>query len=434
MKPTEPYRIVRLLVLLTAIVSSACEVSKSSNPLSPTVAGPIPGVNITTPKVLEPSGGQKIPVDKQPITLLIENATSNSVRPLYYSVDVATDPNFANKVFTRDKITPGNGGRTSVKLPDALATGKTYYWRAIAQDGANSGAYTTTASFEVYTPIVINAPGLVSPEPNTTVAGLRPNLTFSNSARSGPVGAIGYVIQVASDAAFANQVAAWILNEQPARTVATIPVDLKFQSVYYWRVQAFDVANTGAWSPTWAFTTPTEPIAAPAPPPMVGGPVGADGFNLAAAVIESSPAGVVSWPVTTKITSLAVRTDGVAVEFSKKSGPGRWPDVIPPGWTGGLQYTLWIALNIAGTWHTCSPIEFWYGLAANGGDITVNNQIAVNWTYYCGPMARQPAPGEMVGFFVTAGDQRLKDAAAVHERSNIVVIPFPAAAGQTFTF
>ena len=91
-------------------------------------------------------------------------------------------------------------------------------------------------------------------------------------------------------------------------------------------------------------------------------------------------------------------------------------------------------MNIGGAWHTCSPIEFWYGLPASGGDITINNQIAVNWTYYCGPMARQPQPGETVGFFVTAGDQRLKDAAIVHERSNTVVIPFPASAGQTFTF
>jgi hypothetical protein len=205
--------------------------------------------------------------------------------------------------------------------------------------------------------------------------------------------------------------------------------------VYYWRVIAYVPSIvSGPWSPTRGFTTPAQAVVAP--PPVVGAPVpsAGDGFNLAAAVIQASPKGVASWPVTTKITSLSVRTDGIAVEFSKKTGPGRWPDVVPPGWSGPLQYTLWIALNIGGTWHTCSPIEYWYGLAANGGDITVNNQIAINWTYYCGPMARQPAVGEMVGFFVTAGDQRLKDVAAVHERSNIVLIPFPAAAGQTFTF
>jgi hypothetical protein len=108
--------------------------------------------------------------------------------------------------------------------------------------------------------------------------------------------------------------------------------------------------------------------------------------------------------------------------------------VIPPGWDGPIQYTLWIAMNIGGRWHTCGTIEYWSGLAASGGDVTRNNQIAANWTYQCGPMARQPAPGEQVGFFVTAGDQRLKDVAATHERSNTIIVPFPSSAGQTFTF
>jgi hypothetical protein len=91
-------------------------------------------------------------------------------------------------------------------------------------------------------------------------------------------------------------------------------------------------------------------------------------------------------------------------------------------------------MNIGGRWHTCGTIEYWFGLAASGGDVTRNNQIAANWTYQCGPMARQPAPGEQVGFFVTAGDQRLKDVAATHERSNTIIVPFPSSAGQTFTF
>ncbi len=91
-------------------------------------------------------------------------------------------------------------------------------------------------------------------------------------------------------------------------------------------------------------------------------------------------------------------------------------------------------MNIGGRWHTCGTIEDWNGLAASGGDVTRGNQIASNWTYQCGPMARQPAPGEQVGFFVTAGDQRLKDVAATHERSNTIIVPFPGSAGQTFTF
>ena len=74
-----------------ALAAAACEESKSSNPLSPSVAGPIPGVEIGTPKTLEPTGGAKIAADKQPVTLLIENAGSTGVRPISYMFEVATD-------------------------------------------------------------------------------------------------------------------------------------------------------------------------------------------------------------------------------------------------------------------------------------------------------------------------------------------------------
>ena len=67
----------RLALILAATLSAAaCESTKSANPLSPTVAGPIPGVNITQPKLLEPGSGWEVNADKQPLTLLIENASS----------------------------------------------------------------------------------------------------------------------------------------------------------------------------------------------------------------------------------------------------------------------------------------------------------------------------------------------------------------------
>src|SRR6185312_17233155 len=93
---------------------TACQATKSSNPLSPSVAGPIPGVNITAPKPLDPAAGSKIAVDKQPLTLMIQNASTSGVRPLSYVFEVATDAGFTNKVFSRDSITPGDGGHTTL--------------------------------------------------------------------------------------------------------------------------------------------------------------------------------------------------------------------------------------------------------------------------------------------------------------------------------
>jgi hypothetical protein len=123
---------------------------------------------------------------------------------------------------------------------------------------------------------------------------------------------------------------------------------------------------------------------------------------------------------------------GAHVESTKQNS---WPDVVPPGWSGNLQYTLWIVLNINGQWRASGCIEYWRGLYENGGPVT---NYAQDWYYdpiRWGPMAgHQPAPGEQVGFFITAGDARNNGPYAVKERSNVVIVSFPNSGGQSFRF
>jgi hypothetical protein len=419
-----------LLVAATALFAgAACELKKSANPLSPTVAGPLPGVHISTPKMVDPAPGAKVEVDKQPITLTVENATTNGVRPLTYVFDVASDANFANKVFSRSGIAPGDG-RTSVKLPSPLATGRTYYWRARAEDGANTGAFAGTASFDIYTPIVVGAPVLVSPAVNTTVTSLRPRFTVINAPRSGPVGAISYLLELSDSSTFATKVS-WTFAEQASQTSFDTPTDLQPSKVYYWHARAADPTTVGPFSETRAFATPA---AAAPPPPAGGGPAPNDAIDLGLATIENSPSDVARWPATATITRLDLGLNGAHVDFTKKDGPGSWPDVpfITPGET--LQYTLWIVLNINGRWYASGCIQFWRGLDRNGGP---PSQYGQNWYYdpiRWGPMAGyQPATGEMVGFLVTAGDARNNGNVVVKERSNVVMVPFPTSGG-VFTF
>ena len=92
-----------------SVVMASCAVEKSETPLAPTVAGPIAGVQITAPKTLEPAAGAQIPGDKQPLTLLLENASSNGQRPLSYLFEIATEPGFNNRVFAQDNVPPGDG-------------------------------------------------------------------------------------------------------------------------------------------------------------------------------------------------------------------------------------------------------------------------------------------------------------------------------------
>jgi hypothetical protein len=95
-----------------------------------------------------------------------------------------------------------------------------------------------------------------------------------------------------------------------------------------------------------------------------------------------------------------------------------------------------MVLNEGGKWYTAGALQFWRGLDRMGGP---PSQYAEHWYY--DPVrwgvltTHQPAVGELVGFFVTAGNQRnMGGAALVFERSKLVMIPFPSDAGAVYDF
>jgi hypothetical protein len=249
----------------------ACESSKSANPLSPTVAGPIPGVNITPPKPLEPGNGWQLKADKQPVTLLLENASSNGVRPLSYVFEVATDTAFGSKVFSKAGVPPGQAGRTSLQLSDSLAAGRTYYWRARAEDGANTGAFSNPVAFVLLQRVSIDRPVPVSPVRGETT-GVVAELRFKNAPRSGPVGSISYSLEVSRNEGFTSVVWRGGTGERGGESSATTG-GLPASSTLYWRVRASDPENQGPWSSTASFVTSAAAPPAPEPPapPAPGG-------------------------------------------------------------------------------------------------------------------------------------------------------------------
>jgi hypothetical protein len=276
---------VPICVLVAAV---GCESAKSSNPLTPTVAGPIPGVDITAPRTLEPAGW-KIPVDEQPVTLLAENSGSNGVRPLTYVFEVATDAGFTNKVFAREGIAPGEGGRTSVRLPDRLAPERTYFWRARAGDGANTGPFSEAAAFNVFTPIVIREPRLTAPGINAILSTNKPTFVVNNVERSGPVGSITYAVELADSENFVNRVAAWTASEQPNQTSLAVPTELTFGKVYFWHARAFDPTTMGPWSEVRAFQVAVPKAPDPVPGKPCGPPYPSDGQQIANCVMNQYP-------------------------------------------------------------------------------------------------------------------------------------------------
>ena len=264
--------------------------------------------------------------------MTVGNATTSGVRPLNYLFEVALDAGFTNKVFTRDSITPGDGGQTSLRLPDALGTGRTYYWRARAQDGANTGTYSTIANFDVFTPIIISAPVLVSPINGVTVDSVHPKFTFTDAARTGPAGAITYVIELADSDSFANRLAVWTVAEQPGQTSLQSPQDLPVSKQFFWHVRATDPTTTGPLSATGVFQTPTPVVVAPPTPPERACRAGtARRRQPWPGVGDNSPTDIASWPATSTMTRIDMSGAGLSLQFSTKAS---WPDVVPPGFQG----------------------------------------------------------------------------------------------------
>ncbi len=246
-----------LLVSVTGCVTQ----EKSENFLSPTVASPIPGVAISAPTPVYPDQGTTIVVTQQPITLALLNATTSGVRPLSYAFEIASDVNFANIVFSRQGITPGEG-QTSLRLPDALASGRSYYWRGRAEDGANTGPYSFPVVFTIAN--FIGAPTAIAPSGD--ISTIQPQFVVGNAPRSGTVGQITYLMEIATSEAFTNLVAIWTFNEQPGQTSFSAPGGLPGNTLLFWRVRGADHNTGGGWSNPQAFRTPNVPS-----PPSGGG-------------------------------------------------------------------------------------------------------------------------------------------------------------------
>jgi hypothetical protein len=247
-----------------------CEAQKSETPLSPSVAGPIPGVDISAPRLLEPSVGSKLKDAQQPIKLTIENSSTSGVRPLAYTFEVASDSNFSSKVFGRGSVPPGADGKTSVQI-DRLDIGRIYYWRVRAEDGANIGPF-LTAQFEVLPRPVISAPTAISPINNDVASSRRPALHVHNVDRNSAVGGLVYEFQVSSSQAFTSLTGNGAANEGAGDTAVELTSELPNNATQYWRARAMDAETLGDWTTVQVFRTPNvSPTPSPGPSPSPGG-------------------------------------------------------------------------------------------------------------------------------------------------------------------
>jgi hypothetical protein len=257
---------------LAAVFLSACQVQKSANPLSPQVAGPVEGVVISTPNLLEPGQDWELRTRDQPVKLLFQNADTNGVRPLKYSFDIASDAEFKNIVFARTGIEPAEGPVTTFQLPDKLAAG-TYWWRTRAEDGANTGPYSATKSFNVLAEVILAPPIPASPANGATIDDLTPEFKIKAGNRSGVTADIEYILQVSNNSSFSSIAAIFTEKETWPETRIDENYSFLYERTYYWRVRAWhtaDGSDLSNWSPTQTFKTPKPRVIEPPPPPPGG--------------------------------------------------------------------------------------------------------------------------------------------------------------------
>ncbi len=422
-----------------AIALTGCEATKSSNPLAPTVAGPIPGVNITMPAAVDPSTGAKIPVDKQPITLTVVNASTNGVRPLSYVFDVATDADFTNKVFSRDGVAPGDG-RTSLRLPDSLATGRSYYWRARAQDGANTGPFTRADQLQRF-----HADRHPRPGPRLAASergGRQPPADVCRDQRRRGLdqsGRSAIKSRSATTTTFGNSHRGLDGGRAAEPDVAASRRSTsRLRSVYFWHARAFDPTTTGPWSPAHCRSRrrPEAGAGGGGPAPVVSGPAPGDAINLNLASVYNSPSDIASWPATCD--------DHVAddVEFAPASHSiSRHREQLAGCHPAGIQRAA--AVHGLGGRERQRIVEH-IGIhpdvarprAARARRSSPTSPI--NWAYDArwGPMAHyQPHAGEQMGFFLSAGNARGESGvSSVKERTNVVLVSLPAGDSGVFSF
>jgi hypothetical protein len=251
----------------------ACERVKSENPLSPTIAGPLPNITMVPPEPVQPQDGREVLDTEQPITLVMHNADSNSPRPFTTEIQIGMDEQFSNVIVSRTGITAGEDGMTRLGLGDKLVPGRRYYWRALANDGANTSGWSRTVMFEVVVPVVLGAPVPVAPTANSRVSSVTPELRVRNGSASGPHGALVYEFQMSPSPNFTTFIADHEVSQNSSgETRFTSPPLPSSDTPYYWRVRMYDTKHISPWSPIMAFVSPAAAAPGPGPGPAPGGP------------------------------------------------------------------------------------------------------------------------------------------------------------------
>lgn len=364
------------------------------------------GITLTTPTLITPTDNQQFKFTDQPLTLTIRNAVTTGKTALTYGIEVATDAEFAAKVYSKDGLAEG-AGQTALKI-DQLGAAKTYYWRARAASGSLAGPYTKPRSFAVGPEVIIQAPVLGDPPSDTSVEE-QPTLNVNTVQRTGPAGPIFYRFEVAEASSFSSLAYTATVGERTDLPYTSHKVTTKLaEKTYFWRVQASDPASgvTSPYSSTAQFkVTP-----------------GGDQIDPALITWVEGTTYISNWPVTAMITDWSFDGNGTVCIYHTKQG--LWPlvsiDENPPN----IEAMIGFVANVNGRWYgsaydwmgqgrTCKyePPRNW------GKDQVRNWPFDASWP--------GPQPGEKIGIYMSTPASTRIPARSINERTNILLVTWP---------
>jgi len=394
-------------VIVAALAATTCS-DKSSSPSSPTTAT----ITITTPSPVSPAQGTQISDLAQPVTLVVQNATTTGKNPLTYVFEVATDSAFANRVYSKQGIAAGTSGQTSQQI-DRVAAGQSYFWRARAEDlTAVVVSSWSSAGFSVGTAIRFDAPTANEPLNGDRAGGARPLLRVRNGARDAQVGAVNYTFEVADTPDFQTGLVTGTASEGAGGyagiTEWRVTKDLTAK-IYFWRVKG--VASGGS-SPYMTAATFTPWL---------------DEIDASQVTYLHGPS-IANWPLTRtlKLVTQGTPEPDMICTFFTRQGNGDWPPVDFYGEGAALgtyvEGTQWYFAKINGKWYGVAGEWFRPGQTCKSGQLA--QDIGRDATQEEPIHSWVPKVGELVGYAVSGPARNYPQMRGKDERSQVILIPW----------
>jgi hypothetical protein len=356
---------------------------------------------MTAPTPVTPAIGAVVKYTDQPLTLTVQNSTTTGSTALTYSFEVASDVAFATITAKKENVVAGTG-QTSAKLDAALPDGKTYYWRARAFSGTVAVPYSTIVTFGVGAAVGLEAPQPQTPAIGEVLGGPRPTLVITNAARTGNVGTVYYVFEVADNTGFAPVLVNNTIQETAGTTTSwTSTVDLPSGKPLYWHVRSTSPSTNvqSAFTNTRNFSL-------------------TQGVDLATVVYVKGP-NISGWRQTSTMTSVVQEGDGWLCTYHTMLGV--WPATQYFDTDATVEGNQWILAYINGRWYAGAADWYRPGQACKGQD--ANSMGGDN---FYNPSEEPlhswvPRVGENVGYAVSTPARMWPQMATKDERSNVVV-------------